>query len=74
MLGMALMVHLECLDVIFSGLLFSLMENSTVYATISLVRQKTKIRYFQWFVLRFIDKIEEIMKCLMHVIPNLTSS
>ena len=49
-------------------------QNSMVYAAILLARKETDIRYFQWFLLRFIDKIEEIIKFLMHVIPNLTSS
>ena len=46
--------------------------NSTVYATILLVRKETEIRYFQWFLLSFVDKIEEIIISLMHVILNLT--
>ena len=50
------------------------MKNGTVYAIILLVRKETEIRYFQWFLLRFINKIEEIIRFLMHVIPNLTSS
>ena len=45
-----------------------------VYATISLLRKETDIKYFEWFLLRFIDKIEEMIKFLMHVIPNLTPS
>ena len=42
------------------------------YAAILLVGKETEIRYFQWVLLTFINKIQEIMKCLSHVIPNLT--
>ena len=57
-------------DILRFSLLWNLMENSMFYVEILLVRKVTEIGYFQWFLLRFIDKIEEIM----HVIPNLTSS
>ena len=47
-------------------------ENRMVYAAILLVGKETEISYFQQFLLIFIDKIQEIIKCLSDVIPNLT--
>ena len=43
-----------------------------VYAAILLMGKETEISYFQQFLLIFIDKIQEIIKCLSDVIPNLT--
>ena len=57
---------------VFQRILLIFIENHTGYATILLVGKETEIRYFQWFLLTFINKIQEIMKCLSHVIPNLT--
>ena len=37
-------------DIFRFSLPWNLMENSTVYATILLVRKQTEIRYFQWFL------------------------
>ena len=43
-----------------------------VYASILLMGKETGISYFQQFLLTFIDKIQEIIKCFSDVIPNLT--
>ena len=48
------------------------MEKCMVYAAILLVGKETEISYFPQFLLIFIDKIQEIIKCLSDVIPNLT--
>ena len=57
---------------VFQRISLIFIENHMGYATILLVGKETEIRYFQWFLLTFINKIQEIMKCLSHVIPNLT--